>query len=224
MAKVAATKARSQRHTCPACGTDGSFRAGQPLVCKVCGTSVGGDPPGPLAPLLSTPPSTSFAAPARDEPPTALAAVALACAILAFMTLWVQPVSFFLILAAIICGIVALTRHEGDAGVQVMAGIGVGLAGLALLLIWFVCVGLGGCNGGSSGSSAEFSSSSNSTEGGSGGNDGGGSGGNGGGSSGDGGGGSGGGVDAGGDVAAPMPVGVLGGLGLLAAAAWRRRA
>jgi hypothetical protein len=236
---------RPQRLTCPACGTVGSFRASDALVCKVCGTPVGaaGPPAGQAPP---PPPSVPRQMP-RGEPPTALAAISLACGILAFLTLWVTPVSVLLFVAALACGIAALARHEDDTGVQVMAGIGVGLAILALILTWWAWMLFGFDDGGSS---VEFSSSGETQDSGSGGgNGGGGSGGDGGGggSGGQGGGdgGSGGddtgasdggsgasdsggggeiGVDAGGDVESPMPVALLSGLGLLAAAAWRRRA
>lgn len=243
--------AKSQRLTCPACGTVAAYKLGVPAACKVCGTAI--PDPDALAPVMVTPaaplpPSTVPQAP-RGEPPTALAVVALVSGILSLVTLWVLPACLVLAAAAIVCGIIALGRHEDDPGVQAMSGIGIGLAVLGLVLMWwaFTFIDEG------SGSSVYVDSSGDDDSGSSSSNDGGGSGGDGG-SSGDGGGGSGdsggdtggssgdaggdtggsggastdsGGLDTGvdtGDTTAPAPVAVMVGLGLLGAAAWRRRA
>lgn len=247
----ASTKARTL--TCPACGTVGSFGPRSRLQCKVCGTAIpdrGVEAPAVEAPLAAPPAPTPVAVlvPPR-EPPTALAIVALVAGILALVTLWVLPVCILFGLAAIVCGIIALSQEGGDGGARAMAGVGLALGVLALLLMWWafaVFADDSGSsvyidNGGGSSGSVEDNDSGGSGGGGSSGGGGGGSGDSGGGDSGDSGGSSGGGGgDSGGsgggggvDVetgvdsdtnSSPAPVALLVGLGLLGAAAWRRRA
>ena len=234
---MAATGAKPRRLTCPACGTVGSFRPGAAPQCKVCGTAIPDpDAPAPVAPQVAPVPQAAGAPPPREGPPTALAIVALVAGIVAVATLWVFPVCLVAALTALACGIIALSRGSGDSGAQAMAGIGVGLAALALLLTWWAFAVFadndGGSsvyvdNGGSGGGQPDDGGSGSSGGGGGGsGGDGGDSGGSSGGgdSGGSGGGGGGGGaVDADTDVSAPAPVAGLLGLGLLAFAAWRRR-
>ena len=206
-----AGKARRVRHVCTECGKVGLFQPGEDVVCRGCGRpadvpvqatvlepgTLGTRPPGttalPAAPVVMVP--------VQDEPPTALAAAALVAGILAASSIWVLPICILFAVAAIACGLVALSRHDGDTGVLVMALVGVGLAVVALSLALFLWPFL--TSDGSSyesGGSGSQSSDGSGGGGSGGGGDGGGSGGDGGdGGSSGGGGGDGGGSGGGGD-------------------------
>jgi hypothetical protein len=249
---------RRTRYTCPTCGNVALFSTGEVMQCPACGHYASDDEPlVPVEAGLATPapaaPSALSAAPGsptqRPEPPLGLAIGALACGLVAAMSLWVFPLSLLLAIAAIALGATALSRHEDDAGVQVMSIIGIVIGGLVLLfafVLWPFFIyddggssytyyeggssnnveveNNGGGSGGGGGSSGDGGSSGGGSE-----PSGGGSGGagDGGGSSGGGGGGAGGGspsvgVDTGTD--APAPAGLLVAGLLVSLAAWRRRA
>lgn len=234
---------RRERYTCPVCGKVGLYPVGQAIACKACLTPArpvdAADGPG-VAP--DVPPVAPQDVQSSHEPPVALAGVALGCGVLAAITVWVPPVAFLLILVAAGCGIYALAQASGDVTTNVMAGIGVGLAVLALAFVFFLLSlpdggstvtfsssGQDTDTGGSSGGGGSGGSGGSSGAGGSsGGGDGGSSGGGGG--SGDGGtngGGGSSGSDSGGGsprASAPMPAALLSGILILGLAAWRRRA
>lgn len=257
-AKGKQAKAGGALRKCPACGTEAVYPAG-PVPCKVCGTIVpplGAAPPSVPPALAATPPAAWQGVPAQPpaDGPTALAIISLVCGILAAMTLWVLPLCLLLGGIAIVTGIVAATQQDGSPGTKLMAGFGIGLGALAILVMWWAFAyvddggssvyissgddtsndggsgsgggggdgGDGGSSGGSGGSSGEGGGSGDSGDSG----DSGGSGDTGD-TGGDSGGSGGGGDTAGGgasDSEAPAPVAMLVGLGLLGAAAWRRRA
>jgi hypothetical protein len=228
---------RRERRTCPSCGKVGYYPAGQATTCKQCGAALDGPAPPP-APVAAMPPQP---APARkEEPPLGFAIGALVCGLASLAAMWVFPVTLLLGVAAIVLGSLALSRHGGDTGVQLMSIVGIVAGSLAVLFAFLVLPWLYAGSGSSYSYEGGGSSSETTVEngsGGGGGSSGGGGGGGGGGSGDDGGGGGGGGssgggggaggtVDVGGDtsVDSPMPVGPLVGLGALGAAAWRRRA
>ena len=234
-------KVRRTRYTCPRCGSVSIFTTGQVMQCKSCGHFASDDEPlVPVEADLATPVAPPAPAPPRPEPPLGLAIGALACGLVATMSLWVFPLSLLLAIAAVALGATALSRHEDDAGVQVMSIIGIVIGGLVLLfafVLWpFFIDDDGGSSytyydggssttvennsGGSGGGSSGEGGSSGSAEPSGGGSGGGG----GGGSSGDGGGGGGGGVAVDTGTDAPAPAGLLVAGLLVGLAAWRRRA
>ena len=243
-------KVRRTRYTCPACGKVSVFTTGQVLRCKSCGRYAGedeplGEEPAPAAPPATQPvqptPSARPAGWVRREPPTALAVGSLACGLAAAAGLWVFPVALLLAIAAVALGATALSRHEDDAGVQVMSVIGIIVGGLVLLfafLLWplFLYEDDGGSSytyydGGGSSTSVEVennggSSGDGGSSGGGGGETSGGSGGGGGGGGGSGGDGGGGAVEVGGggEAESPSPAGLSIGALLVGLAAWSRRA
>lgn len=232
---------RRERRTCAKCGKVGYYPAGQAAACKQCGAPLdapGAEPAGPAAaaaptawePLAGQPPQPQPATAATQEPPLGFAVGALACGLASLASVWVFPMALLLGVGAIALGSVALSRHSGDTGVQLMSIIGIVAGSLGLLFALFLMPWLyyeSGSSysyeGGGSGSETTYE------EQGSGGGGGGSSGGGGGGAEGGGGssgGGGGGGAEVGVDtsVDSPLPVGLLMGLGILLAAAWRRRA
>ncbi|MFA5944027.1 MAG: hypothetical protein WC876_06135 [Candidatus Thermoplasmatota archaeon] len=235
---AASKPVRKTRYTCPACGEVSVFTTGQIMRCKSCGVYADDDRPAADVQATAANPGSAPVAPAppRPDPPTALAIAALACGLASFVTLWAFPLSLLLAIAAIATGATALSRHEHDAGVQIMSIIGIIVGGLVLLFAFFLWPFFLFDDGGSSYSYYDGGSSTTveNNGGSSGGGDGSGSNGGGGGSGDDGGaggGGSGGGaadpsIDVGvdGGVDSPAPVGLLVGSLLLGIAAWRRRA
>lgn len=134
------TRVRKTRYTCAACGNVSLFSTGEIMQCPACGHYASDDEP--LVPVadLATPapvPSTIPTAQPTREPPTGLAVVALVCGVFALIGLWGSPLSLLLAIAAVAVGSVALSQNDGDAGVQVMAVIGIVLGGLVLLGLLF---------------------------------------------------------------------------------------
>lgn len=128
---------RKTRYTCAACGNVSLFTTGEVMQCPACGHYASDDEPlVPVADLATPAPAPSVPPTASQpprEPPTGLAVAALVCGVFALIGLWGSPLSLLLAIAAVAVGSVALSQNPGDAGVQVMAVIGVVLGGLALL-------------------------------------------------------------------------------------------